>query len=394
MTLLKFRNIKFIPKNEKIKVLFMEHFYFYTSSDELKKISDFKIISDNSIEFQKAKNSEKRFFFFLNQKFRELKSVISNKECIYIHSNSGIPLIGSSEFGIVDRATNMIEIKPITLCNIDCIYCSVDQNKRRADYVVEEEYLIDELNKVIKIKKNKVNIHIGGQGEPTLYSDLEKLATDLRSKREVNHISIATNAVLLSKKKADSLIRSGITHFHISLNAFSKEKCDFISCRNYPIEQVKSICKHIAKNAKLVIAPVYIPSVNDSEIEELILFSKKINSPIMIQNFLEYRFGKRPVNSIPMKLFFQKLSLLEKKYDVNLTALSEPKIIADEKLPKPFHKGDVIDVIIVGNARIPNAKLGVCKDRSVIIADCFRDNGKIRARIIRDKDNIFVGVPA
>ena len=63
---------------------------------------------------------------------------------MYIHQNSGIPLIGTNYFGLVDRDTNIIEFKPITSCNIDCIYCSVAQEKRVMDYVVEKDYLVQE----------------------------------------------------------------------------------------------------------------------------------------------------------------------------------------------------------------------------------------------------------
>ncbi len=388
---LSFRNLRFSEEEKGVKVTFLEHFHFIIPDEELLDIGKFRI-EQHAIDFPDKRNPENKFGFLLEKHFRKLRSN-AGKPATYIHSASGIPLLGSNEFGIVDRATNMIELKPITLCNIDCIYCSVNQSRRELDFVVEEEYLIEELEPIIALKENLVNIHIGGQGEPTMYADLDKLVADLRANKKVQDISIATNGTMISVKRADELIKAGLTHFHISLNAFSKDMADTISCRNYPLEQVKKACEHIAKNAKLIIAPVYIPSINDEEIEKLIEFSKSIRAPILIQNFLEYRFGRRPVNPLPMKVFFQKLDELGEKYGVDLTSLPEPIIVPDKALGKPFRKGQVVTAEVVGKTRIKGSCLAVAEGRVITVPDCMR-KGRIKVRIIRDKDSIFTGVIA
>ena len=73
-----------------------------------------------------------------------LKNKLNGNNTLYIHKNSGIPLIGSLSFGIIDRGSNMLEIKPLTSCNADCIFCSVDEgpsSKKIRDIVVEKDYL-------------------------------------------------------------------------------------------------------------------------------------------------------------------------------------------------------------------------------------------------------------
>ncbi|MBU0757177.1 MAG: radical SAM protein [Nanoarchaeota archaeon] len=392
MAELKFQNLLFTAEGKDVYARFMDYFYFIFKDNELLKISDYKVENKKLIFKSSKKTVESKFFLLLDRKFRELKTIGSEKPCMYIHMNSQIPLIGSNEFGIVDRGTNMIELKPITTCNIDCIYCSVDHSKRGLNYIVEEEYIIDELKKVIAVKEAKVNIHIGGQGEPTMYSDLPRLLRDLRKIRRIGSISIATNAVLLNKKYIDRLIKAGLTHFHVSLNAFSGKTADYIAGKKYPLKRVLESLRYISKSAKLIIAPVYLPSVNESDMIEIIGFSKKLNSPVMIQNYLTYKFGKRPVNAIPMKLFFKKLSDWEKKYDINLTGLVEPEIKIDNALDKPFKKGDIISAEVVGEARLRNTKIATAGDRVITVVDCYK-KGSIRVKIIRDKDNIFTAVP-
>ncbi|MBD3203431.1 radical SAM protein [Candidatus Woesearchaeota archaeon] len=390
MIRLEFDNLRFVDKKNKVRIIFMKYFYSDFFKKDLEKISEFEIEYKAIILKSKKKNIRTKFFFFLEKLFNNLMSISTDNPCNYIHRNSGIPLIGSNEFGIVDRKTNMIELKPITICNLDCIYCSVDQKRRSVDFVVEEEYFIQEIKKLVKIKKNRVNIHIGGQGEPMMYADLAKLIRDLRQIKKINHISIATNGILLDKKIADDLINKGLTHVHISINSLDKENASKISCTNYPVVKIIDLCKHISKN--LVIAPVFIPGVNENDIEEIIKFGKKIKVPVLIQNFLTYRFGKKPAESLTFTKFYELLENLEKKYDVNLTDLKYPEIKDDISLEKPFKKNDIVKADICCDARLKNTKLAVSANRNLTIINCTKDKGNVDVRIIRDKHNIFSGI--
>jgi uncharacterized Fe-S cluster-containing radical SAM superfamily enzyme len=172
-----------------------------------------------------------------------------------------------------------------------------------------------------------------------------------------------------------------------------KEKANYICNKTYPLKKIKNLLKLINKKSNLILAPVYIPGINDKDVEDLIKFSIKLKCPIMIQNFLEYSFGKKPVKAISMKHFFTKIQSLEKKYSVNLTNLKHPEIKKDKPLEKPFKKGDIINVKILNKARLRNSKLGVAKNRTVTIINCLKNKGIIRTKIIRDKHNIYTALP-
>ena len=205
MSTLKYQDLAFSEKDDKIRVTFLSIYYFYLEKKELARLGNFKV-QRNSIEFdtgKKEENLRQKFSFLLSDGFNRMKSSINNKSCLYVHRYSGIPLIGSNSFGIIDRGTNTIEVKPLTTCNIDCIFCSVDHLQRLSDIVVERSYLVDELKQVISLKKNKVNIHIGSQGDPSLYADLEGLVEDIRKIKQVSAISMVTNGLLITKNRAD-----------------------------------------------------------------------------------------------------------------------------------------------------------------------------------------------
>ncbi|MEM2131450.1 MAG: radical SAM protein [Candidatus Woesearchaeota archaeon] len=404
---LKFENLRFSEKNEKenkIRVSFMNIYYFYLDKKDLLEIGNYKInqTNNNEIEFSSEKkeaNINQKFSFLLDKGFKELMSSINNKPALYIHKNSGIPLIGSNEFGIIDRKTNTIEIKPLTTCNIDCIFCSVDHTKRSSDIIVEADYLVEELNKVIEIKKNNVNIHIGSQGDPSLYADLEYLVKKIRENKKVRAISMVTNGILITKERAERLIKAGLSHFHFSIHSLDEKKASYLANSFYPVKKVMNVAEFVAKNAHCLIVPVYVPGINDNDLEDIILFAKKINADIGIQNFLEYDFGKKPVKSISFDEFYKKLKEIEQKIkkekniDIDLTKItSDLTILQDNTLKKPFKKNDIIEVELKAKDRLKNSVIGVSKNRVITVINCTKTQGKIKVKLIRDKDNVFVGV--
>ncbi len=225
MAKISFETLSFEEKEGKVKVTFLKLFYFELPKAQMESIAEFKI-EKNTIEFKgiSKADAESRLNLLLAKGFSNLKNKINGKQAVYIHQLSGIPLVGSIAFGIVDRNTNIIEVKPITVCNLKCIYCSVDDEMRPVDFVVEKDYMVSELKKILKYKQNNsIEIHIGGQAEPLYYADIIPLVRDLSSIKQVKIISVDTNGTLLTKKSVDSLVKAGMTRFNLSINAISPE---------------------------------------------------------------------------------------------------------------------------------------------------------------------------
>ncbi|MBU0614996.1 MAG: radical SAM protein, partial [Nanoarchaeota archaeon] len=324
--------------------------------------------------------------------FNDLKNSINGNKTIYIHKNSGIPLIGNVAFGLVDRGSNLIEVKPITSCNLACVYCSVDEAKRPVDFVVEADYLVEELRKIIEFKGiDDIEAHIGTQGEPLLYASLSELIKGIRALKHVKIISMDTNGTMLSKDKVDDLVEAGLTRFNLSINAIDDDLARKIAEKPYDINRVMEICRYIVKKADLIITPVMLTGLNEDEMPKIIRFAKEIGARIGIQNFLNYRLGRNPVKQLDWDRFYDKLKQWEKDFDVKLVFGQEDfKIVKSKELPKPFRKGEVVKAEVVMPGRLYNEKIAVTSGRTISVFDCHK-NGAVKLRIIRTKHNIFVG---
>ncbi len=46
----------------------------------------------------------------------------TKRELVYVTRESGLPLIGHTAFGLIDRGTNLIQVRPVSGCNLNCIF--------------------------------------------------------------------------------------------------------------------------------------------------------------------------------------------------------------------------------------------------------------------------------
>ena len=402
MAELVFKDLSFEEKESKIRVKFLKIFYFDVDKSIIENIGNFKI-DNNKIEFNDIndKRAQRKFNMLLSKGFIHLKNRLNHKNTIYIHKNSGIPLMGTNYFGLIDRGTNIIEIKPMTSCNLGCVYCSIDEgplSRRKVDFVVEKDYIVEELKKLVDFKQeNYIDAHINAQGEPLLYADMVELVADIAKIPQVKSISIDTNGTLLNEQIIDDLASAGLTRINLSLNALDQEIADKMAGFPYNLKKVMALAAYIPKKMDLIIAPVWLPGYNDNELVKLAKFAQKIGAgkkcpPIGIQNFLYYRFGRNPVKPMEMDVFYKKMSELERKHGINLiNKESMFKIRKCEELQKPFKKGDIIEAELAFPGRLNNEMLAIASNRLISVPNCHKQNGLVKLKIRRTKHNIFLG---
>ena len=300
-----------------------------------------------------------------------------NEDIKYIDFNSEIPIMGVDFLGVIDRGTNIIELKPLTLCNLRCKYCFVSSGDYRTNFVVNSHYLVERVKDIAKLKGNyDLEIHLAPYGEILLYKELFKLLNNLSEIEGVSTISMQSNGLLLSTKIIEKLKKNHLTRINISLNSLKEgTDCYLCNCTHYDVDKlIKNIYSLLNSNIQVLIAPVWFPGENERDIEEIIELVLKLRGEgyskqqiqIGIQKYLIYKTG-RTLKKIKPKswgYFYSQLSKLEKKYSIKLKL--GPRDFGIHKRARvstlDLKKDDLIKIKIVSRGRWINECIGKIND--------------------------------
>lgn len=337
-----------------------------------------------------------------------LRNQITGNKLVYVTRATNIPLMGRIDFGVVDRGTNLIQVRPMTGCVLDCPFCSVDSGlgskTRITDFIVDPDYLIDEVRRICEFKGSRgIELHVDGQGEPTLYPYLPSLIKELSTIRGVETTSIQSNGMPLTEKLIDQLEMAGLSRINLSLNALDQRKAlELAGNAGYSLGHILKVIEQIKNtHISILVAPLWIPGLNDKEVFSILRFVKKLGlvskwPTLGIQNYLVHRQGKKlkGIRADSMKHFQMKLARLEREYDMFPLFLrrSDFKIVPMASYPKPFRRGEITEIEIMEGGRMMGEMLGVGRGRALhIITGARKIIGRRRVRIIRTKHNVFVG---
>ncbi|MEM4155252.1 MAG: radical SAM protein [Archaeoglobaceae archaeon] len=351
-------------------------------------------------DYEKLSSKFSKEYIISTYENKRILNRITGRELVFITRESGIPLLGHSAFGIIDRGTNLLQIRCISGCNLNCIFCSVDEGRnsrtRKTDFIVDPDYMLEEIRKIVEFKGGGVELHLDGQGEPALYPYLETFVEEAHKIKGVETISMQTNGIPLSENRISAL-EGRMSRINLSLSTLSEEVSKKIH-PGYPLKKVIEIAEMIA-NSKidLLIAPVWVPGYNDEEIPKLIEFALKVGAgknypPLGIQKYVPYRCGRKIGGSMPFKEFYERLEKYEIEYGVKL--ILKPEDFGIEKRPalkSPFKKGEIHTGKIVAEGRIYGEKLCVSGNWSVAVISEKKVGDFVKFEVLRTKDGIIVG---
>ncbi len=396
-------------KEDVVLVTYAKRYQAKLSFQDFKAIDEAVLIEKQKIIFpnEKERRAEHKLDLLLEKALHSMKHLLNGKDVIFVDESLGLPLVGAIDFGLVDRGTNIIEVKPLTGCNLNCVYCSVDEgvNNKIADILVDDAYLISEARELASIKKHPVEFNIGPHGEPFLYPFMIDLVKGLRSIPQCEVISVNTNGTLLTKELLDELKEAGLTRLNISLNTLDEELATRLAQKPYDTKHLLEMIRYANSIGLFVqIAPLIVPTYNDDpkkDIAPLVALSKELQSPyptIGIQKYLCNKGGRNPVDEVPFENFFSDLHPLEKEFDVVLTPRNDPyfnpyNIFEDVPLEKPLRKNQVLKVKIVSPGRTPSEKFCVAEGRTIRVKGLLQESGFVKIKLVRDKHNIYLGVP-
>jgi len=328
---------------------------------------------------------------------------------VRITADSDIPLVGSLYFGVIDRGTSLLQVRPSCGCNLNCPFCSVDagpaSTTRAASYEVELEYLLSAVEEIAPFKGTGVECHIDSPGEPLMYARLPELVAALKAIDAVSTVSLQTNGTLLDEKKIAALASAGLDRVNLSLHALDPALAkDLAGADWFDIGRVTAAARTVAASSMdLLIAPVYMPGINDAEIPKLIRFARECGAgkrfpPLGIQKFERYRYGRTP-KGVKVQSWWQffNRSIREWEKESGLVLRLDPErdfgTVRRPSLPLVFKKGEKATVEIRAPGWIRGEQLGVARNRVVSVFGCEKTSGQVRVKMVATKNNIYVGVP-
>ncbi|MFX0006558.1 MAG: radical SAM protein [Promethearchaeota archaeon] len=333
---------------------------------------------------------------------------------IYVDEKSEIPLYGIDFLGIIDRGTNVIEIKPLTLCNLKCKYCFVSAGDYNTNFIVDSNYLIKKIEEIVNSKGNyKIEIHFAPYGEILLYPNLFKLIKEIWKINGIDTISLQSNGLLLNEDVIKKLEDSNVTRINISLNSLNSEKVNYLcNTANYDLNSLlKNISRLLDGKINVLLAPVWFPGENDKDIEDIIKYVKALreegysekNIQIGIQKYLIYKTGRKLKKIRPKTwgYFYKQLAFLENKYNLKLKlgpidfGIHKRKTVASLNV----QKNDLIRLRVISKGRWEREYIGkidndfgikLLLNKSIIPSEKIIGK-EIQAKIIKAnyKDNIL-----
>ncbi|MDK2869446.1 MAG: uncharacterized protein PWP39_681 [Pyrococcus sp.] len=346
-------------------------------------------------------------FFIQNYLGERLRNRFTRRKILYIHEGMDVPLLGYNAFGLIDRGTNLIQVRGSTGCNLSCIFCSVDEGPysrtRKLDFVVDVDYLMKWFDWVAKEKGKGLEAHLDAQGEPLLYPYIVELVQELRSHPHVSVISMQSNGVLLDDKLVEELAEAGLDRVNLSIHSLDPEKAKMLmGMKNYDLHHVLEMAEALVNaGIDVLIAPVIIFGINDNEAEAFIEFARKIGAgkkwpALGFQNYVPYKFGRNPViaKPIPFKEFYEWLRMLEEKTGMKPLVLKPHHFGMHPRpfIPLAFKRGEVVRAEVVLPGRMEGEMLAKARDRLIQVINTQAKIGdKIKVRIVRTRHGIYVG---
>jgi uncharacterized Fe-S cluster-containing radical SAM superfamily enzyme len=332
---------------------------------------------------------------------------IINIERKIVWIDDPMPLVGHIAFGIVDRGTNLLQVRPYTACNLSCIFCSVDagpnSRSRVAEFIVNIDHLIDWVKYVMSFKRSRrIHILIDGVGEPLLHPKIIDLIQRLREIERIGEIAVETHGGVLNERIIKDLRDAGLTRINVSVHSLDPLKASWLTGTDkYDIKKVLEMIIYANNiDIDIMLTPVWIPGVNDHDIEEIVLWAKdnikNNSSPILgVQKYIVHKRGRRisGVDEPSWDHFYNFLNVLEKKTGVKLKISPQDfDVKPDNPLPKPMKIGDKVVVKIYSIGWLRGEYIGYAKNRVVtILTDQeLEKDVEARVKIIYDKDNIYL----
>ena len=209
-------------------------------------------------------------------------------------------------------------------------------------------------------------------------------------------MSIQTNGTLLKEERIEGVARAGLDRVHVSVHSLQAELSKkLFGSERYSIEKVKGVLAKIKETGmEFALTPVWLPEVNDADVEELVRFGKDVGCKVAIQKYETYRYSRK-VKDAGKKSFFRfyrQLREWEKKYGVVLKFRPEDFNVRQSKaIPPTFRIGERVNGVVKAPDWYLGQVIAVARNRCITVLKCdARVGDKVNVRIVDNKNSIYL----
>ena len=142
-----------------------------------------------------------------------------------------------------------VVVEPASKCNLACSFCDAHSGRapdfyKHAGLMKDETYkkIIDDLYEHNKLTNGKIDmLQFFGNGEPLLNKKLEKFVELAVEKDIAQNYRVISNGVILTPERVKSLIDSGISEIHVSLDTTNRERYLAVKKRDHLDRVLKNL---------------------------------------------------------------------------------------------------------------------------------------------------------
>ena len=214
--------------------------------------------------------------------------------------------------------------------------------------------------------------------------------------KEVQEIIVITNGTLLTTEKIDALEEAGLDRINLSFHATSPEMAKkLFGMEHYNVEKVMDMIRYMGtKKMELMITPVWVPGINDKDVEDVIKVCVETGARIGLQKYEVYPYSRKMKGSKKMTYwkFRDQLKKWEKSYNIPLLMKREDVHLEKrDRVEEVFRVGEKLNVKIKAPGWYPQQMIAVAKNRCISILKCTKNiDDDVNVKIVENKNNLYM----
>ncbi|MEM3763146.1 MAG: radical SAM protein [Desulfurococcaceae archaeon] len=320
----------------------------------------------------------------------------------------GVPGRGYIAFGVIDRGTNVLQVRPTTICPQNCVFCSVDaglrSRSRWAEFIVDQQVIVEEVTKAVEEKECNVEVLLDTVGDVLTYPDLPGLVKSLKSIRSVKTVALETHGMLLTRTLVDKLAEAGLDRINLSIETLNLDKAKVLyGTPAYDLRRVIDVIEYTIRETPIDVhvTPVLLPGINEDDVVEVIKWAIRVGAgkkwpPVTVQKFIKHKYGRgRRIAEMTWSAFWNYVEKLERELGVKLRwTMNEWGMHYAKRISKILMKGDLVTVHIIARGWLRGEYLGLYDSKTLLAVNPGKYRVKIQdsyvVRVVEDKDELYI----